>query len=64
MTDRLYYHDSFLHDFDAEVREVIDAPRPALILDRSGFYPPCERADMSSALISTKNNGAVENPSR
>jgi alanyl-tRNA synthetase len=39
MTDRLYYYDSFLYDFDAEVREVIDAPRPALVLDRSAFYP-------------------------
>ena len=44
MTDRLYYHDSFLYDFDAEVREVTEGPRPALILDRSAFYPPCERA--------------------
>jgi alanyl-tRNA synthetase len=39
MTDRLYYHDSFLYDFDAEVREVTDSPRSALILDRSAFYP-------------------------
>jgi alanyl-tRNA synthetase len=39
MTDRLYYHDSFLYDFDAEVREVVSSPRPALILDRSAFYP-------------------------
>jgi len=39
MTDRLYYHDSFLYDFDAEVRELTDSPRPALILDRSAFYP-------------------------
>jgi alanyl-tRNA synthetase len=39
MTDRLYYHDSFLYDFDAEVREVTDSPRPALVLDRSAFYP-------------------------
>ena len=39
MTDRLYYHDSFLYDFDAEVRAVIDGPRPGLILDRSAFYP-------------------------
>ena len=36
---RLYYHDSFLYDFDAEVREVLDSPRPALILDRTAFYP-------------------------
>jgi alanyl-tRNA synthetase len=39
MTDRLYYHDSFLYDFDAEVCEVTDSPRPALVLDRSAFYP-------------------------
>jgi alanyl-tRNA synthetase len=39
MTDRLYYHDSFLYDFDAEVCDVADSPRPALILDRSAFYP-------------------------
>jgi alanyl-tRNA synthetase len=39
MTDRLYYHDSFLYDFDAEVREVTDSPRLGLVLDRSAFYP-------------------------
>jgi alanyl-tRNA synthetase len=39
MTDRLYYHDSFLFDFDAEVRDVLDTPRPTLILDRTAFYP-------------------------
>src|SRR5580698_5366282 len=39
MTDRLYYHDSFLYNFDAEVRSVLETPRPALILDRTAFYP-------------------------
>jgi len=39
MTDRLYYHDSFLCAFDAEVRAVLAGPRPALLLDRSAFYP-------------------------
>src|SRR5271165_4875672 len=39
MTTRLYYHDSFLYDFDAEVRDIIDSPRPALVLDRTAFYP-------------------------
>jgi len=39
MTDRLYYHDSFLYTFDAEVRDVTETPRPALILDRTAFYP-------------------------
>jgi alanyl-tRNA synthetase len=39
MTDRLYYRDSFLYGFDAEIRSVVEAPRPALILDRTAFYP-------------------------
>jgi alanyl-tRNA synthetase len=39
MTDRLYYRDSFLYDFDAEVLEVTETPRPALSLDRTAFYP-------------------------
>ncbi len=39
MTDRLYYQDSFLYDFDAEVLNVADSPRSALILDRTAFYP-------------------------
>jgi alanyl-tRNA synthetase len=39
MTTRLYYEDSFLYDFDAEVREVLETPRPGLILDRTAFYP-------------------------
>jgi alanyl-tRNA synthetase len=39
MTDRLYYCDSFLYEFEGEVREVADSPRPALILDRTAFYP-------------------------
>jgi alanyl-tRNA synthetase len=39
MTDRLYYHDSFLYDFEAEVADVAETPRPALILDRTAFYP-------------------------
>jgi alanyl-tRNA synthetase len=39
MTLRLYYQDSFLYDFDAEIREVLDSPRPALVLDRTAFYP-------------------------
>jgi alanyl-tRNA synthetase len=39
MTDRLYYHDSFLYNFDAEVTSVLETPRPAVILDRTAFYP-------------------------
>src|SRR5271154_3659908 len=40
MTEHLYYHDSFLYEFDAEVLDVnaVDS-RSALILDRTVFYP-------------------------
>jgi len=37
MTDRLYYRDSFLYDFDVEIREVVESPRPGLILNRSAL---------------------------
>jgi len=40
MTEHLYYHDSFLYEFDAEVLDVNAAgSRTALILDRTAFYP-------------------------
>ncbi len=43
MTEHLYYHDSFLDVFDAEVRELQPGTakdmRPAVILDRTAFYP-------------------------
>ncbi|HKU24664.1 MAG TPA: alanyl-tRNA editing protein [Candidatus Sulfotelmatobacter sp.] len=39
MTERLYYRDSFLYDFEAKISNVIDTPRPAIILDRTAFYP-------------------------
>jgi alanyl-tRNA synthetase len=39
-TDRLYYHDSFLYDFDARVVEILDSNgKPAIVLDRTAFYP-------------------------
>src|SRR5580693_2080458 len=39
MTERLYYNDSFLYNFDAEVRSVVETPRQEIILDRTAFYP-------------------------
>jgi alanyl-tRNA synthetase len=40
MTEHLYYHDSFLYEFEAEVVEVASLDsRAALILDRTAFYP-------------------------
>ncbi len=41
MTERLYYADSSLIEFDAQVLRVVEAAggRPALVLDRTAFYP-------------------------
>jgi alanyl-tRNA synthetase len=40
MTQRLYYHDSFLYDFDARVVESLTREgRHAIVLDRTAFYP-------------------------
>src|SRR5438477_853758 len=43
MTDRLYYHDSFLYDFEGEITEVVPAgeinARHGIYLDRTAFYP-------------------------
>ena len=55
MTDRLYYHDSFLYDFDAEVREVLDSPRPALVLDRTRFLSHQRRAGLRHGLRSPRS---------
>jgi alanyl-tRNA synthetase len=39
MTERLYYHDSFLGEFPATVLEVVPGERPGIVLDRTAFYP-------------------------
>jgi len=41
MTEHLYYHDSFLCEFDAEVLDIgsDSESRPTVILDRTAFYP-------------------------
>ena len=41
MTERLYYHNSFLHDFVAALEDIRTLPdgRTALVLDRTAFYP-------------------------
>src|SRR5215469_10868356 len=55
MTDRLYYDDSFRYDFEAEVQEVRDNPNPALILDRTAFYPTSGGQVYDTGVISTEN---------
>jgi alanyl-tRNA synthetase len=43
MTERLYYRDSFLYEFDGKVVEVVGPseaePRTGVVLDRTAFYP-------------------------
>jgi len=55
MTTRLYYHDSFLYDFEAEVHEVQETPKPALILDRTAFYPTSGGQVFDTGVISTEH---------
>jgi alanyl-tRNA synthetase len=58
MTDRLYYHDSFLYDFDAEVHSVLETPRPALILDRTAFYPTSGGQLHDTGWLAAENSAA------
>jgi alanyl-tRNA synthetase len=56
MTTRLYYRDPFLYDFDAEVSQVVDTPRPAIILDRTAFYPTSGGQVFDTGWIASDNN--------
>jgi alanyl-tRNA synthetase len=55
MTQRLYYHDSLLYGFEAEVRELTSSPRPALFLDRTAFYPTSGGQIFDTGTIETQN---------
>src|ERR1700745_2420895 len=43
MTQRLYYHEPFLYEFEGEITEVVPAAeinaRHGVFLDRTAFYP-------------------------
>jgi alanyl-tRNA synthetase len=58
MTDRLYYTDAYLTEFDAEVLRVAPMPdgRTAAVLDRTAFYPtsggqPFDTGTLGSARV-------------
>jgi alanyl-tRNA synthetase len=58
MTERLYYHDSHLAQFDARVLNVADegAGRFSVTLDRTAFYPtgggqPCDTGTLGAARV-------------
>jgi len=59
VTERLYYTDPCLTEFDAQVLQIVEAPngRPALVLDRTAFYPtsggqPFDTGTIAAAAIS------------
>jgi len=59
VTERLYYTDPCLTEFDAQVLQIVEAPngRPALVLDRTAFYPtsggqPFDTGTIGAAAIS------------
>ncbi len=62
MTERLYYRNSFLYEFDAEVLDTVSAsnsdPRIAIILDRTAFYPTSggQVFDAGSILLPAANS--------
>ena len=39
MTKRLYYNDTFLHDFEGSVTAVNGGDKPSITLDQTAFYP-------------------------
>jgi alanyl-tRNA synthetase len=70
MTDRLYYRDSFLRSFAAQVTDIREASRAdgvsiwQLALDRSAFYPTSggQPYDTGSLRATSKNGAVLEIP--
>jgi alanyl-tRNA synthetase len=55
MTERLYYHDSFLYDFEARVVESLAHDgRSAIVLDRTAFYPTSGGQVHDTGVLSTE----------
>src|SRR5881394_1082593 len=54
MTERLYYHDSYLADFDAEVLEqTTHDGKISVVLDRTAFYPTSGGQPFDTGVLET-----------
>jgi alanyl-tRNA synthetase len=58
MTERLYYHNSFLYEFEAGVFDLVLDPRTAIILDRTAFYPTSGGQVFDTGWIFTATDGS------
>ena len=57
MTEHLYYHNSFLYEFEAKIVDVSTADaRTAIILDRTAFYPTSGGQVFDTGLIVAGDN--------
>jgi alanyl-tRNA synthetase len=65
LTERLYYHDSFLHQFEASVLSVdSDNGRTAVTLDRSAFYPTSGGQIFDTGWLELADAGATSRSTR
>ena len=68
MSERLYYRDSFLYQFDAEVLDLVSVsdsdPRAAATLDRTAFYPTSGGQVFDTGWILPAETGDESNRSR
>jgi len=62
MTDRLYYRDSFLHEFEGQITEVVPVAdingRHGVYLDRTAFYPTSGGQVYDTGWISSAGSSA------
>ena len=56
MTERLYYQDSYTTEFDAQVLRVEERDgRPAVVLNRTAFYPSSGGQPFDTGRLGTAN---------
>ena len=63
MTQRLYYHDSFLYSFEAQVLECVERDdKHAITLDRTAFYPTSggQVHDTGTVIVDNREVAVIE----